>query len=167
MSNLRTIDFSKKYFECDGSKFFVEDTLSFERYQKLEEFSLEFGFSASFADIFKVLRKIWDNHNKLNFADNAVLLHNLMKGIVDLEQKKSPVSLRICALFINEENEDRTEYNEAKMQSKIDRWGKELDINPFFHLAVSLVQGYLSAYEITLRAISERAAEVKGASKPK
>jgi len=167
MSNLKTIDFSKKYFECDGSKWFVDDTMSFDRYQKLEEFSLEFGFSADFADIFKGLKKMWENLNSRKDAETAVILHNLMKGIVDMEQKKPPVALRICALFINEESENRIEYNEAKMQAKIDRWGKELDVNPFFQLAVSLVNGYLPAYEMVIKNISGLENMNLKASKPK
>jgi len=150
MTELIEVDFSKKIFNCDGSKWYVEDSISFERYMALEEIAIEFGFSATFADMFKNLRKLWDLHNQLKFGESAVILHNMMKGIVNLEEKKPDASLRICALFINEENEDRTEYNEAKMRAKIDRWGKECSVRPFFHLAGSLVNGWLPAYRISL-----------------
>jgi hypothetical protein len=150
MTTLKEVDFSKKVFECDGIKWYVEDSISFARYMALEEIALEFGFSATFADLFKNLRKMWDLHNQLKFAETAVIMHNMMRGIVSLEDKKQDASLRICALFINSEDEDRAEYNEAKMLDKISRWGKECNVRPFFHLAASVVNGWLPAYKLTL-----------------
>lgn len=152
---MKELDFSQKVFECDGSKWYVEDSISFARYRALEEIAIEFGYSATFADIFKNLRKLWDNQNQLKFAENSVLIHNMMKGIVNLEEKKPDAALRICALFINEENEDRLEYNETKMREKIDRWGKECDVRPFFHLAGSVVNGWLPAYKIAINTFSQ------------
>lgn len=155
MTKLIDIDFSKKVFECDGEKWYIEDSISFDRYMKLEEIALEFGYSASFVDIFKNLRKMWDLHNQMKFAETAVILHNMMKGIVSLEDKKQDAALRICALFINTENEDRAEYNETKMLEKIQRWGKECNVRPFFHLAGSVVNGWLPAYSMTLSSFSQ------------
>ena len=152
---MKEVDFSRKVFEYDGSKWYVEESISFARYQALEEIAIEFGYSATFADIFKNLRRLWDNQNQLKFAENSVLLHNMMNGIVNLEEKKPDAALRICALFINEEKEDRLEYNETKMRDKINRWGKECDVKPFFHLAGSVVNGWLPAYKIAINTFSQ------------
>lgn len=153
MKELKKIDFSKGYFEADGAKWYITDGISVARYQVFEELSLQFAFNATFAEIFKQLRILWDNQNAMKFAENAVILHNLMMGIVEMEQKKHPVALRICALFINEENENIVEYSEVKMDEKIERWGKEVDVTPFFLLACNLVSGYLPAYEIVSKDI--------------
>ena len=144
---LKTVDFSKKYFECDGRKFYLRDTLSFNRYRELQKCILEFGYSATFVDIFKNLRVAWDHLNNLKLGDAAVTIHNIMYGIKSLDDKDDP-ALRICALFIDEEGEDATQVDEGKMREKIDCWGKECSVAPFFQLAASLVPSWINAYKI-------------------
>ena len=146
MKELRTIDFDKKHFECGGRKFYIKESLSFARYRELQKLNLEFGFSASFQDIFTKLREIWDLLNKLKIADAIVLLHNVMFGVVALEEKDAS-ALRLCALFIDEEGEDPTVFDEGKMREKIECWGKELDTLPFFQMANSLTSGWINAYK--------------------
>ena len=143
---LRVIDFSKKHFECDGRKFVLKETLSFARYRELQKISLEFSFSASLYNVYKGLLEVWELLNKLKIAEAIVIIYNLMNGIVNLEEKDDP-SLRICALFIDEGGEDPTVYDEGKMREKIECWGKELDVSPFFQLAASLVPGWINAYK--------------------
>jgi hypothetical protein len=140
-------------FECGGKKYRIDKTLSFNRFEKLREFSLEFGFSANLTDIMKGLRKAWDQLNVSKFAETAVSIHNLMTGIVNLEQKND-ISLRIASLFINEESEDITVYNEEAMNDKIAIWGKELDVAFFFTFAISIVPSFIPCYRIITQAFS-------------
>jgi hypothetical protein len=149
MADLRDIDFSKKYFECDGRKFYVKDTLSFARYRELQKLNLEFGYSASFHDIFKNIRIAWDFLNATKLGEAAVTLHNIMYGVVSLDDKDD-AALRMCALFIDEDGEDATIYDEGKMREKIECWARELSVLPFFQLAVSLTPGWLPSYKIVL-----------------
>jgi len=147
MEPLRTVDFSKKYFDCQGRKFYIKDTLSFNRYRELQKLVLEFGYSATFVDLFKNIKTAWDHMNTLKFGDAAVTLHNIMAGIKTLEDKDDP-ALRMCALFIDEEGEDATLYDEGKMREKIDCWSKELAVTPFFQLAASVVPHWMPAYKL-------------------
>lgn len=145
--DLKTVDFSKKYFECQGRKFYVRDTLSFTRYRELQKLILEFSFSATFVDIFKNIKTAMDFMNALKFVDAAVTLHNIIMGIKTLEDKDDP-ALRMCALFIDEEGEDPTVYDEGKMKEKIDCWGKEYSVTPFFQLAANCVPYWTNAYKL-------------------
>jgi len=147
MDTLRVIDFSQKHFECGGRKFYVKDSLSFARYRELQKINLEFGYSATFHDVFKHIREAWDLLNSTKLGEAAVILHNIMYGVVSLEDKDDP-ALRLCALFIDEEGEDVTLYDEGLMREKIECWSKELDISPFFQLAVSLTPGWMPAYKL-------------------
>ena len=88
--------------------------------------------------------------NSLKFGDAAVILHNIMMGIKTLDDKHDS-ALRICAIFIDEEGEDPTVYDEAKMREKIDCWGRELSVTPFFQLAASIVPSWINAYKIVSR----------------
>ena len=145
VTELRIIDFSKKHFDCGGRKFTLSDYLSFDRYRELQKINLELGFSATFQDIFKHVREAWEFLNNTKLAEAAVVLHNIMYGVVSLDDKYDP-ALRICALFINEEGEDVSAYDEGKMRAKIECWAKELDVLPFFQLALNLVPGFINAY---------------------
>lgn len=143
---LKTVDFSKKYFECQGRKFYVRDTLSFVRYRELQKLILEFSFSATFVDLFKNIKTAWEFMNSLKFGDAAVTLHNIMMGIKTLEDKDDP-ALRMCALFFDEEGEDGTQYDEGKMKEKIDCWGREYAVTPFFQYAANLIPSWIAAYQ--------------------
>lgn len=144
---LRKLEAGTKYFECGGKKYYISDKMSFIKFEKLSEWSLEFGFSATFKDIFVQLKKLYELLNQTKFADSAIICHNIMSGIVKLEQKNN-VAFRICALFILEEGENEIEYNEAKMNEKIDNWAKELDAAFFLNFAASTIPNWISAYKL-------------------
>jgi hypothetical protein len=116
---------------------------------------LEFGYSATFVDIFKNIKKAWDHMNSLKLGEAAVELHNIMMGIKSLEDKSDP-ALRICALFIDEDGEDATVYDESVMREKIDCWSKECSVTPFFQEAANLVPSWINAYKIVSRNGSEK-----------
>ena len=154
MNELKVIDFKEKKFTCGGRTFYVQDSLSFNRFRELQRISIEFGFSTTFVELFKEIQKCYDfvQTNK-NWGDLAVTLYNLMHGVASIENKDA-AALRLCALFLNEKDEDITVYDEAKMKDKIECWSKELDVSPFFHWAASLVDGWMPAYNITIRSTS-------------
>ena len=165
MNELKVIDFSKKYFECDGRKFYVKESLSFNRYKELQKLILEFGYSATFVDTFKNLRIAWDHLNDLKLGDAAVTIHNIMYGIKNLDDKDDP-ALRICALFIDEEGEDPTVYDEGKMREKIDCWSKELSVTPFFQFATSVVPHWTQAFGLVSQSgLKEEKVEAQDQSK--
>ena len=147
---LRTVNFDDKYFECEGRKFYVKDSLSFARYKVLQELNLEFGYSANFHDLFKQVRIAWDHMNNLKLGEAAVVLHNIMYGIISLDEKDDS-AFRMCALFVDEEGEDPAVYDEGKMRENIDCWEKGgLDSAPFFHFAAGLCTGWIPAYKTVL-----------------
>lgn len=160
MNELRVIDFEKKHFECEGRKFYLKESLSFARYRELQKINLEFAYSATFHDTFKQIRIAWDFLNNSKLGEAAVILHNIMYGIVSLEDKDDP-ALRICALFIDEEEEDPTIYDEGKMREKIECWSKSLSVTPFFQLASNLVPGWISAYQNISQSGLQKAQEKK------
>lgn len=155
MDTLRTINFSEtKSFECGGRKFYLHDSISFSRFMELQKLILEFAFSSSFQEVFKNLRIAYDHLNNLRLADGAVVLHNIMYGIIKLDDKEDS-ALKIAALFINEEGEDVTEFNDAKSKEKISCWSKELDVTPFYQLAVSAVPAWTTAFKLVSQGISK------------
>lgn len=153
-NELKKLEPGTQYFDCAGKKYYISDKLSFTKFEKLSEWSLEFGFSATFKDIFTSLRKQYDLLNQMKLADAIVLNHNLMTGIVNLEQKYN-VAFRICALFILEEGENEVEYNDAKINEKIDNWSKEYDAGFFLNFAASIIPNWIAAYNLVSQDISK------------
>ena len=79
--SLKVIDFKDKKFTCGGRTFYVQDSLSFNRFRELQRISIEFGFSTTFVELFKEIQKAYDfvQTNK-NWGDLAVTLYNLLHG---------------------------------------------------------------------------------------
>lgn len=152
---LRRVDFSKKHFEVGKRKFYVKETLSFNRYRELQKLIIEFAYSATFIDLFKNIRTAWDFMNALKLGEAAVVLHNIMMGIKTLEDKED-AALRMCALFMDEEGEDPTVYDEGKMKEKIECWATELDVSPFFQFAANCVPGWIAACKIVTQDGSQK-----------
>lgn len=153
-NELRKIESGTNHFQCGGKKYFISDKLSFVKFQKLSEWNIEFGFGATFKDIFMQLRKQYDLLNQMKLADSIVICHNIMNGITNLE-KKHHVAFRICALVILEEGENEIEYNESKIDEKIENWSKELDTAFFLNFAASLVPNWIAAYDLVTQNISK------------
>lgn len=141
----KKLDLTQPSFEANGKKYLIESTLSIERYAMYQDIEIESGFGMSFKDLFNNQKKAYELLNQGKMADAAVLLYNNMQGFAKLEQKE-PFILKYCALFINEEHEDRTIISEDMITNKIQDWRKEgYEIQPFFTLAMSSIVGYTEA----------------------
>lgn len=147
MTSLRKIDFSKeKNFTCGGKEFRIIEDPGINRYRLMQKIMLEFGFSATFEDIFKNLGTAVEFYNKHDYFSMSIVLYKMQEAIKNLDEKDDP-SLRICALFIIEKDEDLTICDEAFLRTKIDCWSKELEVSPFFYLAASLTPYWIHAYD--------------------
>jgi hypothetical protein len=154
METLRTVDLSEGKFECGGKTYHVCTQLSFARYPKLQELLLEFTFSATPIDIFNCFRVGLEGINQKKDGDAAIAMNNGMKGIEKMNKHSIP-ALKICALFWNVQGEDLTDASDAMIDSKISEWGKELDINPFFHQALALSPDSRAVYLHYIQNISQ------------
>jgi len=144
---LKALQPGTDHFECGGKKYYISDKLSFVKFEKLSEWNLEFAFSANFKEVYNHLLNVWNAIEANKFGTIAVEIHNIMNGIAILEQKHN-VAFRICSLFIIEEGEDEINFNEAKMNEKIENWGKEYDAAFFFNFAANLVPDWINVYKI-------------------
>jgi len=145
---MKKIDFEASYFEADGRKFYMGESLCIERFMEYERLQNSMGFNLSFKQVFDKLNEIYALQNSNKFLDSGIKLYNLMNGIAERVDGKIHPALEICALFVNEEGEDGTTWNKEMAKSKIDAWKKDgYDMQDFFTLAISLVQGFTTAYE--------------------
>jgi len=162
---LKKIDFEKgKIIGASKKEYFIESELSIVRFQEFEKLQSHVGFGVDFSGLVNKLKDAFEYLNKSKPADAAIVIHNAMNGIVQkLENRTHPI-MEMCALFINEENEDRTEFNKDKIKQKIDDW-KEYSTNDFFQLAFNLVDNFIPIYEEISQSISQAKKEKKSTSK--
>lgn len=144
---MKRIDFKKQEIKgVSGKTYFIEKDVGVVRFQEFEKLQAHVGFGLDFQAVFNKLKDMYADLNKSKPADAAIKVHNLMNGIsMRLEDRNHPI-MELCALFINEEDEDRSEFDRDKMSRKIDDW-KEYSVEDFFQLAFNLVGGFIPIYE--------------------
>lgn len=154
MNELKRIDFEKGKFEANGQTYTIEGALSIERYAELQILEKELAYGFTVKQIFDKLKLLWDYLNKLKFAEAAVLVRDLMAGATRVAER-TPTTLKICALFINTDDEDRTTINQEMINKKIEDWKAEgIDMRDFFQVASSSINGFLEVYQSVTRIIS-------------
>jgi hypothetical protein len=152
---LKSIDLNTKEFEANGKKYFIESSLSFERYIMYQKLQLQLAFEPGFYGVYETLKKGFELCNQQKFADLAVLLHNTMSGIKTVDERSVP-ALSLCALFCNTADEDRKVINDDMIKRKMDDWQAEgLDILPFFQLAMDSIKEFRTIYSAIILSSSE------------
>lgn len=143
---LKRIDLNAGYFEANGKKYFIEGAMSIERYAEFQLYEKELAYGMTVKGIFDRLQKVYQLLNKMKFADSAVIIYDVIKGLAKLEDRE-PTVLKICALVINEENEDRKEFSTDMINRKISDWKAEgIDMQDFFLVASVSVNGLQELY---------------------
>ena len=141
---LKKLNPEARSFEAGGKEYFIETQLSISRFHQYQIYEKEAGFGMSFKDMFSNLIKMREELNKVKFVDCAVRLDNLINGMAKLEEKEH-VLLKMCALFMNTKDEDRSIINDDIIAEKIEDWS-EYDVNGFFMQALNTVDGFFQIY---------------------
>lgn len=154
MKKLKRLDLTTPRFKANGVYYNIEGGLSIERFCMYQILEKEAAFGTSFKDLFQNLKKVHELLNGVKFVEASVLLHNMMNGVAKLEEKQ-PTLLKMCALFINTDDEDRSTINEDMIAKKINDWKAEYDVRDFFQVALNTMDGFIEIYEAVTRTISE------------
>jgi hypothetical protein len=151
---LKRIDLNTGIFEANGTRYTIEGALTIERYAELQVLEKELGYGLTFKAMFDKLHQAFNLLNKQKPADAAVLLNDMIRGMVKI-QEREPVVLKICALFMNTADEDRSSFSQDMYNRKIADWKAEkLDMRDFFTVASNSVNGYIEIYRTVSRIIS-------------
>lgn len=155
MNELKKIDLEKGWFMAAGKKYVIETQFSIERYAMYQRLQIEAGFGVAFKDMFDNWERVVTLANALKFSEIVILAYNMSRGMLKLEEKE-PLMLKMCALFINEENEDRRSITDDMVTEKINDWKEEgYAIESFFQLALNTINGFIESWKNLTQAISE------------
>jgi hypothetical protein len=154
MKELKRIDFEAGTFTANGVNYTIEGTLSIERYAELQIIEKELAYGFTVKSLFDKLKVCWDLLNKMKFAEMAINLNDMMRGVAKV-QERQPIILKICALFMNAPDEDRRTITVDMINKKISDWKAEgIAMQDFFQAASSSVNGFSEIYETVTRIIS-------------
>ena len=108
-------------FIANGKTYIAEKKISIARKIECDKLIIEVTGGGNMGENFADWNKVYALCNDKKFADIAVLAHNRMEGVKKWQEKHDPV-LSMCALFINEENEDRRVISPEIIKAKISDW---------------------------------------------
>lgn len=161
MTKLKRIDLAKGQFEANGKNYIIETNFSIERYSFYQKFQIETGFGVTFEEMFNNWEKVVVLANLLKFSEIVIMAYNMSKGLLKLEEKE-PLMLKMCALFINEENEDRRIITDDMISVKINDWKEAgYEMTDFFQLALNTINGFIENWKKLTEAISKNEQIVK------
>lgn len=138
------LEVGTKSFMANGKKYIVSETISIARFKQYEKLVPRLTFGLDFNQLFANLKTAFEALNKQQFANSAIILHNLMNGIskVEDDNRVNP-ALLMASLMINREDEDVSVYNENIALDKINDWQVEgLDMMGFFQFSLSCINGF-------------------------
>lgn len=147
-NQVKKLDPNSGSFMANGKKYIVSNSISVERFKEYEKLEPKLTFGVGFEDIFRNVRKAYDLVNQQKFADSAVILHNIMSGIKDIENpSRIHPALAMCALVINVEGEESARYTKEMVENKVADWIAEgYDMLDFFLLALRSIKGFRATY---------------------
>lgn len=151
---LKRINMEQGWFMANGKKYIIETQLSVARFCEYQILQKEFAMGMTIKKFFEELSKMYQLLNQTRFVDASVVLRNVMDGIIALEAKE-PAAMKICTLFINEENENRADWNNDMVNRKMEDWKKEgIVADDFFAVAFSTLPTYIKLYNTLTQNIS-------------
>lgn len=139
-------------FQANGRTYYVQQALSVIRYVEYQKLSNEVAFGTSFEGVHKSLTQAFQAINSGSDILGGIhkcreVLYNQINAIVDFHKRQHPPVLRLCALFINAEDEDTSQYDERMVQQKIEDWLKEgILIDDFFFLAANFIPTFKDSF---------------------
>lgn len=160
MQQLKEINWNEQSFEANGKKYLLEKNLSIQRAVFAESAKIELESGLRLGKYTEDWEKIWNMLNspdKSHFADIAIIVHDHLRSFNNFLQDV-PAILKLCACFINSEDEDRRYINQDIVNAKIEDWTKEgLSMKSFFLLGLS----FLEAEAADLRSITDHISQLK------
>ena len=146
MEEIKSITPGTNEFVANGNKYIVKSKISVARFKEYEKLVPQLTMGIGFDEMFASLKKAYGHLNspQPKPLDAGIIIHNLMNGIVGInENKRIHPALKMAALVIDREDENPANYDEQLMQDKIADWQKEgLDMISFFDLSLNSIQGF-------------------------
>lgn len=155
LKKLRNIDFDSGKFEVAGVTYYLETKLSFGRFIDFQILEYEMALGMTITEVHKTYGDLYKMLNQQRLADSIIHVNNLRNHASKLSERE-PTIYKICCLFCNTEDEDRSVFNNDLVVKKMAAFKtSDIEAQDFFTLAVTLLPGYIAHYNAITLSISE------------
>lgn len=148
---IKLIKITKETKEFDGYKkhWLIEDQISYDRWIAFLKGNQELAFNMDLDSMWENLQSAYNANNEGRYADSAVTIRDIMQGVQNMSENRIPAAVKICALFINEPDEDRRFINADMIQRKVEDWRMAgIEMGSFFHLALTISPAFLKIFKL-------------------
>lgn len=141
-------------FELDNGQLKVGDVvyqmeadISIERFNAYQRWETEASFGLTYKQMMGNWRKVWDMvQDGGRNGEIGVVAYNTMQGITRQDENDVAV-LKLCAVFLNAPDEDRTGLDLAVVDRKMNHWREAgVPIQFFIQLSAILINGFIADY---------------------
>lgn len=146
VTELKSVAEADLKFTANGKTYLLESKISIARKIICDQLIIEVTGGGTMGENFNDWKKVYELANATKFADIAVLAYNRMEGVKKWQDRHDPV-LALCALFINEANEDRRTLSQDQIKAKIADWEAEgIEYAFFFGMASGLLKNLTKSW---------------------
>jgi hypothetical protein len=158
MSELKQIDLKTGKFSANGHNYTILKQIPLSRYRQFKKLQprLIYGMDAK-----TLMQNCLKSFNYLNSpkpepANAAIILHNIMSGIKDVDDdSREDPALLICSLIIVRDGEDIGVYDEVLCAEKIRDWEKEgYEPDGFFLLALTSINAFKQTFDLFMSQVA-------------
>jgi len=149
---LKKIDLKEGKFTANGHNYSILSAIPLSRYKAFKKLQIRLAFGMDTKTLLQNCKKAFAylNSPKPEPANSAIIIHNIMNGIADIEdESREDPALMICALIIVREGEDEGSYDEKLCAEKIADWEKEgFGPDDFFQLALISMENFKETFDL-------------------
>jgi hypothetical protein len=148
----KTLDIPSGKLTAGGEQYFIQYSLSTNRYVEYLKRVPRLTFHATFEGMYDTLAKIYTAASSGNdmiyaIAQARELSWNQLDAIRRFDENEIPDIIDFCCLFINKVGEDVSQFDHAIHEQKKAAISREgYDISGFFTLAFSVIENLKPAY---------------------
>lgn len=149
---LKKIDLAEGSFIANGNKYTILSAIPLSRYREFKKLQARLVYGMDVKTLLSNCIKAFNylNSPKPEPANAAIVIHNIMNGIKDMEdESREDPAIAICSLIIIRDGEDVGTFDKALSSEKISDWEKEgLDPNDFFQLALISMETFKETFAL-------------------
>lgn len=138
-----------------GVVYFMEADISIERFNAYQRWETEAAFGLTYKQMMGNWRKVWDALQEGNRnGEISVIAYNTMQGITR-QDENDVACLKLCSVFLNTKDEDRTGLDLVVVDRKIQHWRESgVPIQFFIQLSAILISGFIADYNAISQGIT-------------
>ena len=149
---LKKINLTTGKFSANGQNYTILKNIPLSRYRQFKKLQPRLVYGMDTKTLMQNCVKAFGylNSPKPEPANAAIIIHNIMNGIKDVDDdSREDAALLICALIIVRDGEDVGVYNEALSSEKIRDWEKEgYEPDGFFLLALTSINAFKETFDL-------------------